>query len=69
MHPFWVVKRCSTQDLKDGLVFNCALKVVQSEIVVKRTPGIDTQPDMAWSVEVPCLTNTCDLSKDTELIW
>ena len=69
MHPFWVVKRCSTQDLKRGLVFNCALKVVQSQIVVLRTPGIDTQPNMTWSVEVPCLTNTCDLSKDTELIW
>ena len=69
MHPFWVVKRCNAQDLKGGLVFNCNLKVVQSQVVVLRTPGIDTHPNWTWSVEVPCLTNTCDLSKDTELIW
>ena len=24
---------------------------------------------MTWRVEVPCLTNTCDLAKDAELIW
>ena len=69
MHPFWVVKRCCTQDLKAGSVFNCALKVVQSPIVLICTPGIGPQHNMTWSVEVPCLTNTCDLSKGTELIW
>ena len=69
MHPFWVVKRCCAQELKSGLDFNCALKDVQSQIVMLRTPGIDTHPQMTWTVEVPCLTNTCDLSKDTERIW
>ena len=73
MHPFWAVRRLSSQQLlkettpKIPLSFNCELRASQFCVTTIGTL-VDSPVAMSSMVQVPILTNTVRLSAGDELL-